>query len=55
MEQPGNIPMFNIPGTLLRNFPQNFIENYFQNILGISQGNVPRIFHEDIFARWVAA
>ena len=27
----------------------------FPNILGISHGNVPRIFDEHIFARWVTA
>ena len=25
----------------------------FPNILGIYHGNVPRIFHEHIFTRWV--
>ena len=44
MEQPGNIPIFNIPGTLFRNIPRNFIGNFFQNILRISQGNVARIY-----------
>ena len=27
----------------------------FSNILGISQGNTPRIFQEHLFARWVTA
>ena len=30
MEQPGNIPIFNIPGTLFRKIPQNFIGNFFR-------------------------
>ena len=51
MEQPENIPTFNIPGTLFRNIKQNFTGNFFPNILGISQGNVTRIFQEHIFAR----
>ena len=55
MEQPGNIPIFNIPGTLFWNIPRNFIGNFFPNILGTSQGNVPRILNEHIFARWVTA
>ena len=28
MEQSGNIPIFNIPGTLFPNIPRNFIENF---------------------------
>ena len=28
MEQPGNIPICNIPGKLFRNIPQNFIGNF---------------------------
>ena len=28
MEQSGSIPIFNIPGTLFRNIPQNFIRNF---------------------------
>ena len=54
MEQSGNIPIFNIPRTLFRNIPQNFIGNFLLNILGISHGNVPRIFHKHVFALWVA-
>ena len=42
----GNIPIFNIPGTLF----WNFIENFSPIILGIYQGNVPKMFHEHIFA-----
>ena len=29
MEQPENIPIFNIPKTLFRNIPRNFIGNFF--------------------------
>ena len=29
MEYPGNIPTFNIPGTLFRNIRRNFIGNFF--------------------------
>ena len=29
MEHPGNIPTFNIPGTLFRNIRRNFIGNFF--------------------------
>ena len=55
MKQPGNIPIFNIPGTLCRDIPRNFIGNFFPNILGIFKGNVRRIFQEHIFAWWVTA
>ena len=34
-------------------YSPEFHWEYFPNILGISHGNVPRIFHEHIFARWV--
>ena len=30
MEQPGNIPTFNIPGTLFRNISRDFIGNFFR-------------------------
>ena len=30
VEQPGNIPIFNIPGRLLYSIPQNFIGNFFR-------------------------
>ena len=30
MEQPGNFPIFNIPGTLFRNIPLNFLGNFFR-------------------------
>ena len=30
MEQSGNIPVFNIPGILFRNIPQNFIGNFYR-------------------------
>ena len=52
MEQSGNIPVFNIPGTLFWNIPLNFIGNFFPNILGISHGSVSQIFHKHIFVRW---
>ena len=53
MEQSGNIPIFNIPGTLFRNIPENFIWNIFRNIVEIFHGNVPQIFRKHTFARWV--
>ena len=30
MEQPGNIPTFNIPGTLFKNITRHFIGNFFR-------------------------
>ena len=30
MKQSGNIPIYNIPGTLFRNITRNFIGNFFQ-------------------------
>ena len=42
MEQPGNIPIFNIPGTLFRNILRNFIENFFQIYSEYRKG----MFHE---------
>ena len=30
MEQSGNIPIFNIPGTLFQNIPRNFLGNFFR-------------------------
>ena len=30
MEQSGNVPIFNIPGTLFRNIPRNFIGNFLR-------------------------
>ena len=52
MEHSGNIPTFNIPGTFLREYSPEFHSERFRNIPGIYHGNVPRIFHEHIFARW---
>ena len=52
MEELENTSIFNIPGTLFWNIPRNFIGNFSLNILEKSQGNVPRIFHEHIFAWW---
>ena len=54
MEHSGNIPIFNIPGTLFWEYSPEFHRELFPNIPGIYQGNVPRIFHEHIFARWEA-
>ena len=42
MEQPGNIPIFSIPGTLLRNIPRNFIGNFFRIYWEYLKG----MFHE---------
>ena len=52
MEHSGNISIFNIPGALLWGYPPEFQGELFLNIPGIYHGNVPRIFHEHIFARW---
>ena len=52
MEVLENTSIFNIPGILFWNIPRNFIGNFSLNILEKSQGNVPRIFHEHIFAWW---
>ena len=43
MEHSGNIPIFN----------QNIIWELSPNIPRIYHGNVSRIFHKHIFARWV--
>ena len=48
----GNIPIFNILGTLFGNIP-GISQGTFPHIPGIYYGNVPRIFHEHIFAWWV--
>ena len=37
MKQPGNFPIFNIPGTLLRNILRNFIGNFFEYTGNISR------------------
>ena len=45
MEQPGNIPIFNIPGTLFWNIPRNFIGNFFRiygNISRECSTNIPQ-------------
>ena len=42
MEHLGNIPIFNILGTLFRNIPQNFIWNFFR----ISWEYLKEMFHE---------
>ena len=52
MEHSGNIPIFNIPGTLFGIIRRN-VWNLFQ-IFRECHGNVPRIFHKHIFAWWVA-
>ena len=41
MEHSGNIPIFNIPGTLFRN-PRNYIGNFFQ----ISREYIMGMLHE---------
>ena len=53
MEHSGNIPIFNIPGTLFWEYSPEFHWELFPNIQGIYHGNITRIFHEHIFARWV--
>ena len=52
MEHSGNIPIFNIPGTLFGNISRNFKGNFFSDILGIYHGNIPLIFYEYIFPQW---
>ena len=42
MEQSGNIPIFNIPGTLFGNIPRNFIGNFYR----IFWEYIMRMFHE---------
>ena len=48
IEQSGNIPIFNIPKTLFRNIPQNFMGNFFQifweYIMGMSHENSTNIY-----------
>ena len=46
MEQPGNIPIFNIPGTLFWNIRQNFIGNFFRIYWEYLKGstNTPRTY-----------
>ena len=53
MEHSGNIPIFNIPRTLFWEYSPEFHRELFPNTPGIYHGNVPRKFHEHIFARWV--
>ena len=53
MEHSGNIPTINIPGTFPKEYSPEF--RRFLNIPGIYHGNFPRMFHEHIFARWVAS
>ena len=52
MEHSGNIPIFNIPGTLFWEYSLEFYRELFSNIPGIYHGNVLRIFHKHIFAWW---
>ena len=54
MQHSRNILIFNIPRTLFGNIFRNFI-GFFFNISVIYHGNLPRIFHEHIFARWIVA
>ena len=42
MEQPGNIPILNIPGTLFKKILQNFIRNFFRIYWEYLKG----MFHE---------
>ena len=42
MEQSGNIPIFNIPGTLFGNIPRNFKGNFFR----IFWEYIMEMFHE---------
>ena len=42
MEHSGNIPIFNIPGTLFGNIPRNFLGNIFQ----IFREYIMGMFHE---------
>ena len=42
MEYSGNIPIFNIPGTLFRNIPRKFIRNFFR----IHREYIIGMFHE---------
>ena len=51
MKYSGNISIFNIPGTLPREYSPEFHRELFPDIPGIYHGYVPRIFHEHIFAR----
>ena len=44
MEKSGNIPIFNIPGTLFRNILRNFSENFFRNMLGCLKGMFHKYF-----------
>ena len=38
---------------IISEYSPEFHWEFFRNILGISYGNVPQIFYEHIFARWV--
>ena len=47
MEQPGNFPIFSIPGTLFRNILRNFIGNFSEYTGNISREcstNIPRTY-----------
>ena len=53
MEHSGNIPIFNILGIFFWEYSPEFHIELFPNIPGIYHGNVPQIFQEHIFVRWV--
>ena len=53
MEYSGNIPIFNIPGTLFWEYSPEFHKELFPNIPTIYHGIVPRIFDQHIYAPWV--
>ena len=54
IEQSGNIPIFNIPGTLFGNIPRNFVGNFFrifwEYIMGMFQEYSTNIY----FTWWVS-
>ena len=55
MEHSGNIPIFHVPGTLFWEYSSEFHRELSPNIWAIYLGNVPRIFHDHIFAWWEAS
>ena len=52
MEHSGNIPIFHVPGTLFLVYSPELHRELSPNIPEIYHGNVPRIFHEHLFAWW---
>ena len=53
MKHSGNVPLFNVPGTLFWEYSPEFHREPFPNIPGMYHGNIRRIFHKHIFAQWV--